>query len=167
MGADADCSAWLYSGAAGRRNWTAERGDDEWHLVGGGADSVHAPDGVVETPCTPESLSTLNSVRLLCDSGAVLGTADAGKTWATLGRLSDATAFAFDGPSRGYALQTRKNCPVAAMTTSDGGASWEFADCLDGSTGRAVAARGDVVTALVDDAVWRSEDGAATWTKVG
>ena len=167
VGADGECTARLYSGAADRLKWKVGSSAKEWHLVAGTVDGVHAPGGVVETPCAPASLSTVGAIRVLCDDGAVLGTADAGETWATLGRLSDATAFAFEGPSRGYALTVRRNCPVAVVTTSDGGASWEFAECLDGKDGRAIAARGDVVTALVDDAVWTSEDGAATWTKVG
>jgi hypothetical protein len=167
VGADADCTARLYSGGVDRRRWSVGSSEDEWFLVAGAADAVHAPGGPVETPCTPASLSTVGSVRLLCEDGPILGTADAGESWTTLGRLSDATAFAFEGPSRGFALTVRRNCPVAVVTTTDGGASWEFADCLDGETGRAIAARGDNVTALVDDAVFASEDGGGTWSKVG
>jgi hypothetical protein len=167
VGADSNCTARLYSGSVDQRRWSVGPSGDEWYLMEGAADAVHAPGGSVETPCAPASLSTVGSVRLLCEDGPILGTADAGESWTTLGRLSDATAFAFEGPSRGYALQSRDNCAVAAMTTSDGGASWEFADCLEGESGRAIAARGDNVTALVDDAVFASEDGGATWSKIG
>ena len=166
VGADGDCTARSYEAAAASQRWQAGSSEETWYLTLGG-DMVHAPGGVVETPCTPQILSTVGAVRLLCSDGAVLGTADDGESWTTLGRLPDASALAFDGPSRGYALQTRKNCPAAAMTTDDGGASWEFADCLDGEASRAIAARGDVAVALVDDHVFRSEDGAATWTQVG
>lgn len=165
VGADATCTAQAYTGGARTRSWQSGPIGAEWHLMLSGADTVHSPDGVVETPCTPGALSTVGSVRLLCEDGRVLGTADAGQNWATLGRLPNATAFAFDGPNRGYALVTRQDCPTAVMTTTDGGASWTFADCLDGD-GRAIAARGDVVTALVDDQVLRSEDGAETWQEV-
>lgn len=166
VGADATCTARSYSGTSRTRAWQAGASETAWHLMLNGVETVHSPEGVVETPCTPVMLSTVGAVRLLCEDGAVLGTSDAGKTWAALGRLLNASAFAFDGPSRGYAIVTRSACPAAVITSYDGGASWTFSACLDGKVGRAIAARGEVVTALVDDDVFRSEDGAATWEQL-
>jgi photosystem II stability/assembly factor-like uncharacterized protein len=166
VGADGDCTASAYAGAAPARTWQAGPAEPYWHLMFATTDAVHAPGGIVETPCTPQALSTVGAVRLLCEEGQVLGTSDGGESWVTLGRLDEATAFAFEGPSRGYALVSRGACPATVMTTSDGGASWQVSHCLDGAEGRAIAARGDAVTALVDDGVWRSEDAGATWTQV-
>ena len=168
VGAGAGCEVSAYEGSAGRRTWEAGPARDEWYLdVTQDPAAVHAPGGPVDIPCTPVALSTLDSVRVLCDGGAIVGTGDGGETWAALGRLRDATAMAFQGPGRGLALAVADDCPVAALLTENGGAAWETVSCLDGESGRAVALRGDAAVAVVDVALWRSADGGETWDRSG
>jgi len=168
VGADVECEVAEYRGGTGLRTWTAGPAEDEWHIdLDGGSPVVHAPGGPVEVPCAPVALSTLDAVRLLCDDGALVGTSDGGETWAALGRLEDADAVAFEGPGRGVALASRDDCPVTVLATENGGAGWETTGCLDGETGRAVALRAETVAAIVDDTLWRSDDGGRTWEPLG
>lgn len=171
VGAASGCEVAAYRGGAGGGGWTAGPARGEWYLdpTAEGADTpvVHAPGGAVEVPCTPAALSTLGAVRVLCDDGALLGTSDGGSTWVALGRLEDASAVAFQGPGSGVALAPRDACPVTVLTTDDGGSSWETAACLDGQQGRAVALRDQSLVAVVDDTVWRSDDGGVTWGSPG
>lgn len=163
VGTDRDCAVRAYRGGAGQP-WTSGPAQGEWYLdTTADPAGVHAPGGPVEVPCTPVDLSTLDAVRVLCDDGRIVGTGDVGETWVDLGRLEDATAMAFQGPSRGIALARTDDCPAAALETADGGSSWETLGCLEGETGRAVALRGDVAVAVVDDVVWHSDDGGESW----
>jgi len=164
VGTDAGCEPVTYRGGAERRNWTAEPAQSEWYLdTTGDVPEVHAPGGPVEVPCTPASLSTLGAIRLLCDDGGLVGSADGGQTWATLGRLEESTAFAFQGPANGYALAEREDCAVTVLATVNGGAGWDTTACIDGRRGRAIAVRDESLVAVVDDALWRSTDAGATW----
>lgn len=166
VGADEECRISGYGGAAGRRIWAPRPAQEEWYLdVTQDPEVVHAPGGPVEVPCVPVALSTLDAVRVLCDGGALLGTGDGGETWAALGRVDDASAMAFQGPSRGIALAEREDCPVTVLVTENGGAGWEATTCLEGEAGRAVALRGETAVALVDDVLWRSADGGETWER--
>lgn len=168
VGTDVGCEIAAYSGSSGRRVWATGPARDEWYLdVTRDPVVVHAPGGRVDVPCAPVALSTLDAVRVLCDGGALVGTGDGGETWAALGRLRNATAVAFQGPSRGIALARRGACPVTVLSTDNGGARWETIGCLDGGSGRAVALRGETVAAAVDDALWRSTDGGETWRPQG
>lgn len=168
IGADRDCDVGSYRGGADQRTWTSGTAEDEWYLDGTREPAqVHAPGGRVEVPCAPVALSTLDAVRLLCDSGALVGTGDGGATWVALGRLEDAAAMAFQGPGRGFALATSEDCPVSVLATDNGGAAWESTGCLEGQVGRAVALRGDVVVAVVGETLWRSADGGETWERQG
>lgn len=168
VGADAGCEAVTYRGGAQRRNWVAAPAQSEWYLdTTVDAPEVHAPGGPVEVPCTPASLSTVGAIRLLCDDGGLVGSADGGETWATLGRLEEGTAFAFQGPANGFALVEREDCPVTVLSTVNGGAGWETAACLDGRRGRAVAVRDNSLVAVADDTLWRSADAGVTWEQLG
>ncbi len=167
VGPDSDCVAVSYARSGGRRAWAEGSAADTWYVDPTQGGTVHAPGGPVEVPCTPAVLSTVGAVRLLCDGGSVLGTSDGGATWVALGRLDDADALAFDGPGRGIALAARDDCAVSVLVTTNGGAGWEPSGCLDGSTGRAIAMRGDAVVAVVDGTVWRSADGGETWERQG
>ena len=167
IGADAECEVNAYLGS-GRRAWSTTSADDEWYLdTTADPAVVHAPGGAVEVPCVPVALSTLDAIRVLCDGGAIVGTGDGGESWVALGRLEDASAMAFQGPGRGVALARTDDCPVALLSTSNGGAAWESTSCLEGNDGRAVALRGDAVVAVVDDVLWASGDGGETWVRRG
>lgn len=167
LGADATCQAVAFQGGVRRGPWREVPSENYWYLDLSGDSSVHAPGGRVDVPCVPAALSTVGAVRLLCDDGALLGTADGGESWATLGRLDDADAVAFDGPGRGIALASRDGCPVTLLSTDNGGAGWDEVTCLDGEEGRAVALRGDTIAVIVDDEVRRSTDAGTTWEPVG
>lgn len=161
VGTDETCRVRAYQGTGRGGPWTPGTAADLWYVDPSG--DVHAPGGSVEVPCTPAGLSATNSVRLLCDSGTLLGTADAGESWVALGRVEGASAFAFDSPSSGVALVETESCPVALVRTVDGGASWDTAGCLEGSVGRGVVKRGADIVAVVDARLWRSADDGETW----
>jgi len=166
IGVDGECRISGYAGTAGRRDWAQVPAQDEWYLdVTQRPAEVHAPGGPVDVPCMPTALSALDAVRVLCEDGALLGTGDGGQTWAALGRVENASAMAFEGPSRGIALAERDDCPVTVLVTTNGGAGWEATTCLGGETGRAVALRGETAVAVIDDVLWRSADGGETWER--
>lgn len=142
VGAGADCEPVVYRGAA-TGPWTPEP-DTVWHLpLDDAATTVHTPDGPVDVPCPPVSLTLVErgGPRVLCGSGAVLGSSDAGATWVTLGRLRGGVAIDYLTPGDGYGVSARRGCPAALVRTTDGGADWERLACLDGGPARAVSAR--------------------------
>lgn len=167
-GLTTDCEPVAYEGAAGRDQWRTipSRDAEMWHLVADAAARVHAPSGEVETPCPVASLTVVGSVRALCDSGRIIGTADDGESWVALGDLPGGVAIGYVGPGIGYALAEQPDCPAAVMSTGDGGVDWTQETCLGEAPPRDIAARGDVVLAQVGDQIFRSEDAAATWTKL-
>lgn len=167
LGADATCQAIAFQGGVRAGSWREVPSEDFWYLDLSGDSTVHAPGGRIDVPCVPAALSTVGAVRMLCDDGALLGTADGGDSWATLGRLDGSGAMAFEGPGRGVALTSRDGCPVALLSTDNGGAGWDEVTCLDGEEGRAVALRGGTIAVIVDDEVRRSTDAGTTWESVG
>jgi hypothetical protein len=53
---------------------------------------------------------------------------------------------------------------VQALVTSDGGATWTPAACLQGTEAQALAYHNGALIALVDDTVRISGDGGQTWS---
>ncbi len=163
VGTDAACTAHVFSGSTQTSRWQPDPGGDTaWHL-GGGKHAVHTPDGRARTGCTPVSLSSAGSVRLLCDDGQVLGTDDNGASWVVLGRAPGARLIAFAGPGVGYAVADRDGCRQALLRTGDGGATWEQRHCFDTGAVRGLATGGGSVVAAVGSQILSSDDGGKTW----
>jgi photosystem II stability/assembly factor-like uncharacterized protein len=101
---------------------------------------------------------------VLCGSGQVLGTQDAGQSWVALGRLDGAVDIRFTSPGVGVGLARESGCPAAVLRTTDGGTSWKRLACLTGRTPRAIGAQGDLVAAQVGDRLYSSSDAGVTWS---
>ncbi|HET6624922.1 MAG TPA: hypothetical protein VFG63_00900 [Nocardioidaceae bacterium] len=184
VGADGDCALGVYRGGA-EDGWGLSPGTDgAWHLLANPRRSaVHAPDGAVDTPCAPVSLSSIpGGARILCADGSVSGTTDAGSSWEELGRVRGATAIWFTSADHGYALGTSADCPAAVQETTDAAATWSELTCLGdvssvgASAGAgpdgvhapaAVAADGDTVAAQAGDLLQVSPDAGQTWQPAG
>ncbi len=91
-------------------------------------------------------LSATGAVRVLCEDGRVLGTADDGSTWVVLGHARRAELIAYSGPGTGYAVARRLSCAHALLRTVDGGATWSTRHCFG------------------DEAVAGLATGAAAWS---
>jgi hypothetical protein len=165
-GLTADCEPVAYEGGAKKARWKRVPADEAemWHLLPDAGEQLQAPGGEVETPCPVVSVTTVGSVRALCESGRIIGTADDGESWVALGDLPDAVAIAYVGPGIGYGLAAQPGCPAAVMSTGDGGVSWEQLECLGEAPPRDITAREEMIVAQVGDEVFRSEDGGESWT---
>ena len=167
VGTNRNCEMGLYATQDGGETWRRSRGSaGAWHLVRDRSRSqIHAPSGVLDTPCVPISLSTIDAgvLRILCEAGQIVGTSDEGASWVTLGRLDGAVAIRFTSPGDGYAVAARGGCAAAVMETADGGSSWEELTCLGKGQPRSVAAEGDIRAALVDGDLHVSSDNGSTW----
>jgi hypothetical protein len=161
------CRLGLYVSTDEGRSWSRRAGDDGlWHVTADPTEpSVVTANTALPTPCAPRSLSPIDgaTARVLCDSGEILGTQDAGATWVTLGRRPGAVAVAYTSPADGVALVRRPRCSAAVMRTSDGGAGWTRLVCLTGRRPRTLAAQGDVIAAQVGEHLHTSTDGGRTW----
>jgi photosystem II stability/assembly factor-like uncharacterized protein len=168
VGTDDGCTPSIWRSDDGGSGWTQSPGSrGAWHRVPGSRSSrIHAPTGRVAVGCSVASLSPIDgqTARVLCASGTVLGTADGGSTWVTLGQLDAAQLMAYDSSASGLALGPTPSCDVEAFTTSDGGAVWTHADCLEGTHAQALAYHDGSAIALVDDAVVISGDGGQSWS---
>ena len=74
------------------------------------------------------------------EDGRVLGTADAGQNWATLGRLPDASGFAFDGPDLLVSGRSRQGTGLHRVTDTNGDGLGDRVELLELSTGEALRA---------------------------
>ena len=166
VAAGEECVPTRFVSTDGGENWEAAEGADVWFL--GPKERVTAPVGVVEPGCTETlTLSAPNpdTARVFCASGVLIGTTDAGETWARLGSLDGVKAAAYATPRRGYALAPDGGCATGSYATENAGRSWTAVGCLDAAPGRALAANRNLVAAIAGDAVYVSEDGGRTWTK--
>ena len=166
VAAPQSCEPQRFVSTDGGESWEAAEGADVWFL--GPRARVTAPVGVVETGCTETlTLSAPNPdvARVFCASGVLIGSNDAGETWARLGALDGVKAAAFATARRGYALAPDGGCATGSYATEDAGRTWTAAGCLDAAPGRALTANGNLVAAIAGDAVYVSEDGGRTWAK--
>jgi len=160
------CEPQRFVSTDGGEAWEAAEGADVWFL--GPQNRVTAPVGVVEPGCTETlTLSAPNpdTARVFCASGVLIGTIDAGETWARLGALNGVKAAAYATGRRGYALAPDGGCATGSYATEDAGRTWTASGCLDAGPGRALAANRNLVAAIAGDRVYVSEDGGRTWTK--
>ena len=161
-----NCEPQRFVSTDGGEAWEAAEGADVWFL--GPRERVTAPVGVVEPGCTETlTLSAPNpdTARVFCASGVLIGTTDAGESWARLGSLDGVKAAAYATGRRGFALAPDGGCATGSYVTDDAGRTWTAAGCLDAAPGRALAANGNLVAAIAGDAVYLSEDSGRTWTR--
>jgi photosystem II stability/assembly factor-like uncharacterized protein len=166
VAAPQSCKPQRFVSTDGGETWEAAEGADVWFL--GPRDRVTAPVGVVEPGCTETltlSAPNPNTGRVFCASGVLVGSNDAGETWARFGAIDGVRAAAYVTARRGYALAPDGGCATGSYATEDGGRTWTATGCLDAGPGRALAANRNIVAAIGGDAVYVSEDGGRTWTK--
>ena len=169
VGTDVSCAPTLYATEDGGESWTTskEGADSLWFATpdGSRALAVHAPGGLTETPCKPLAVSavTTDTLRILCTSGQILGTADVGATWITLGSLPRATDVHFSSASQGYAVAQQRACSTAVLETVDGGFSWSRLNCLGNGAPRAITAAGDIIGVQVGRSLNVSTDSGVSW----
>jgi len=158
VGADAECSLATFATSNGGRSWSRTPGTaGTWHLLGGDGALIHAPQGDVEVGCTPSAVSSISELvaRVLCRDGRLLGTADAGRTWSPLGRVSGAVDITFTSPEDGLALGADDECEARVLATRDGGDEWSVGECLGTGSPEAIAASGRYALAQVAGSVFR------------
>ncbi len=166
VGLDQACKPGLFRTEDGGASWSRLSAAAAWYLPADpAAKAVFSPKGRRKVPCAPTSLSTVDVgvIRLLCDDGRLLGTADMGATWVPLGHLDGAVAIRYVSPSDGFALAARDNCPAAVLATGDGGTSWKRVSCLGDGAPQAVAGDRDLLVAQVGGMLKVSTDRGKSW----
>lgn len=163
MGGDVTLSRFCMVMAAGLVSATAFAGQQVWQPTGG-------PPGERTVQL---SVSTRDPGRVLAatDTGIYLST-DGGARWGLaqpVGHLIGA-AFSPDSPDRAWAVVWQPGSSVSALTSLDGGASWEpvgggVPAPRSGGDGLLVhpRERGWLAIMMGQD-VWTSRDGGATWS---
>lgn len=167
VGGGEDCKAERHATTDGGARWGAAKQVDAWFLHAG-TGKVSSPRGEVNPEC--KDVVTLGPVsqkraRLFCSSGALMGTADTGRTWIRLGALDGVTAGAFPTADLGYALAPDGGCQTRLFTSDDRGSTWTPSGCLAAQPGRALATNRDRLVAVAGDSVFVSEDGGRNWSK--
>lgn len=166
VAAPQSCEPQRFVSTDGGEVWEAAEGADVWFL--GPQNRVTAPVGAVEPGCTETltlSAPIRDTARVFCASGVLIGSTDAGETWARLGSLDGVKAAAYATTRRGFALAPDRGCATGSYATDDAGRTWTSTGCLDAAPGRALAANADLVAAIAGDAVYVSSDGGRTWAK--
>ncbi|MFL6088518.1 MAG: WD40/YVTN/BNR-like repeat-containing protein [Aeromicrobium sp.] len=164
VGGDAKCRIIAVRSTDDGRNWdnVAVRG---WYAGLKQQSDVGSPKGIANAGCAVTALSSVDSnfARLACADGRIRGTGDAGRRWATLGRLENLRAVTFDDYSNGVALARYEGCGAFAFATADGGRTWKQLACAGSGSGRAIASDGSRLIAVVDNRLAVSSDGGRAW----
>lgn len=169
IGTDAKCQPTLYRSRDAGATWVGEPAAGSWYFSTDSASSqVFSPDGAVEVGCTPIGFSPLTAAQayVACTNGDVRTTNNRGAKWGVVGTLPNISAIAFTDTSRAFALAGTADCPAAAFTSEDSGATWKQTACLAGTVPKAIDGAGSVIFAQVDNALQVSKDAAATWNLV-
>jgi photosystem II stability/assembly factor-like uncharacterized protein len=168
LGADGACRTAMFATDDGGETWKQrETSPRFWSLLPGVDDQIQSPEGRVDVPCVPRSVSGIdgNVARLWCEDGQLMGTATGGNSWIVLGRVPEGFAMVFPTLASGYVLGKTDECTgTTVWTTEDAGADWEQVHCstIDGPWGLAAEGRQVVITGgAVADA---SPDAGRTWT---
>ncbi len=167
VAASDNCRPVAYTSSDGGLSWTASAGTGPyWRLRATDDSTVRSPARVGDPGCDVLALAPLteSGARVLCTTGELRGTANAGTSWVLLGNLPGAVGVYYVDAAAAYALGESQGCPAAVFATSDGGSSWDELTCLDGDEPQAISAAGSVVTAMVDGKVQQSSDGGQTWS---
>lgn len=166
VGGDARCAAVAMRSSDQGQTWQPAEEFGFWSMVPDEQSGLVHPTGRTSLPCAPVSVSGVGegAARVLCGSARILGTADNGDTWGSLGLLPFGITTGYASPALGYALVHDDDCEGPLLRrTLDGGASWKDVDCagLDGPW--AIIARGSEVLLVGADGVRRSTDRGRTW----
>jgi hypothetical protein len=167
VGADFKCEVATFQTVDGGKSWTQRYTSPKfWSLLAGIEGQIQSPAGRVDVPCVPKAVSGIdgNVSRLWCADGQLLGTATAGASWITLGRVPEGYAMVFPTLASGYVLGKAPDCTgTTVLTTEDAGAHWDPVHCstVDGPWG--VAADGRTVVVSGDNTADASLDGGRTW----
>lgn len=170
VGAGADCVPAMHEGADLAASRAIGGKDGTWYLSPGAAGTaVKAPGGPVEAGCTVVSLAAIDArmAYLLCADGTIRVTEDAGAGWRNKSTLAGAVSISFTDAQHGFALAPQQACASAVLATGDGGANWIKRACLRGTRPQAIAAAGEAMLAIVDDAAQRSENAGVSWQPAG
>jgi photosystem II stability/assembly factor-like uncharacterized protein len=100
---------------------------------------LSTPNGEVKNPCPDRTVAPISfegisdlDAAVLCTSGDVLTTADAGDTWSSGEPVAGGQALAFEGPALGWALKRDSDrCPgYELVNTQDGAQTWQSGGCV-------------------------------------
>lgn len=168
LGADLDCKKKGYASEDGGESWERADVEFDWYVTADGQ-SVTSPDRTSSPDCVPIWLDSADeaNAKVVCKSGSLRGTSDAGATWTVLGELDGMRAASFAGLRTGVAIAPRDDCKTQAFRSIDGGASWTPVACVD-KEAEAEALVGGASQMIAGDAsrTWISDDLGEEWNEV-
>jgi photosystem II stability/assembly factor-like uncharacterized protein len=167
VAADVDCNVRSYTSTDLGETWRSGEPDDAWYADPQDADVVQSPNGERRPGCEVSDVHTIDIqvVRVTCADGLILGTADGGERWVTLGKLEGAHAMVFTAPSNAVALAPVTGCGAQALLTRDGGRTWDAGGCIASEGIEGIAANESTLVAQVGGELFISTDNAESWTQ--
>jgi photosystem II stability/assembly factor-like uncharacterized protein len=179
VAADAQCRPHFYLTTDGGRSWqTRPSTAGTWYrLPTADTHSLHAPDGVVDSPCRSDvpirevSALTLRTAAVLCGDGSLYGTQDGAASWHPTGQLPGALAIDFPTQQVGFVAASAPECTgVRISGTGDGGRNWQSLGCVPTDQTEAVALDFRTPTAgllATLTATYATDDGGRSWHERG
>jgi photosystem II stability/assembly factor-like uncharacterized protein len=167
IGADVECKATGLSSRDVGESWADAPIGGGWYLDPESPTAMVSPAGSVDVGCTVMGFSAPadDSVRVLCDDGTLVTTADDGKTWSPMAGVKAARAVSFVSATSGVVLEQTSDCAARAFVTADGGDTWDRRGCVGGQQAQSVLDQGKRMLSVVDAKVFASSDGGLTWQK--
>jgi photosystem II stability/assembly factor-like uncharacterized protein len=167
VAANANCNVRSYTSTDLGKTWTSGEPDGAWYADPEDEDIVQSPDGARRPGCEVTEVHAIDNqvVRVTCADGLILGTADGGERWVTLGKLEGAHAMVFTAPSNAVALAPVAGCGAQALLTRDGGRTWDAGGCIASEGIEGIAANESTLVAQVGGELFISTDNAESWTQ--
>lgn len=168
LGTSSDCKKRGFESNDGGESWKRADVSFDWYIAPNGK-SVTSPDRTSSPDCEPISLDFTDDVnaKIVCKSGSLKGTSNAGATWTAIGNLSNMRSAAFVGLRTGVAIAGTKDCKSRAYRSEDGGVSWDAVDCIDEKAEAQVLIGGAKKMYAADGSrTWISEDLGDKWSEV-
>ena len=167
IGTGSDCSPLAFTTKDGGIEWKlVDRPGNSWWVAPDGH-TIVTPEGESEPGCEVLSLQAFSEInaKVLCASGRISGTNDAGTTWVVLGELSDARAATFSGLRGGFAVRETPDCVNQAYLTGNAGGTWTPVGCIGGKSPvtMLVSRSSSRLIASDGEAIWISTDEGAKW----
>lgn len=180
VGADSTCEVKVWTSTDQGATWSAPTpASDVFVRDPDDATKLLTPAGTVKNPCPDAQESPISvdgtsptEAAVLCATGDVVVTQDAGSTWATQSPVVGGVAMTFESASLGWALRLNSGqCPsFQLMRTQDGALTWQTGGCLgidpEGDTaGTASVSFADPDSGIADlaGAVYATQDSGLTW----